>query len=325
MNSMIQNIKNFINRITNTMPFFIKIVICSTSILYLLNLIIPYISLIFSDIPYYTIYHIQLWRLFTTPFMTTKILNIIVAFYFWITEAVKLEQQIGTIKYMLIFFMNTLCIQILYCFVMFLFSIIIQNSDFLKNKITSVGVVNEGLWPILLCDLTLLCLSNPDRNMKFFFIPFVLKAKYYPFFLLVIFTILSFRINLEILCGVGFAFLYHRYLKNFLKISNNIASKIGNSILFKWMKNQQGYIDLGGIGLPNLQNNLENVRNINISGNNDPQGRFSSFGGKGTALGGSGEKRNNTNNENNSSYNNESNDGNKSEIRLDVEPNNSKE
>ena len=304
MGSLMQSTKDFFNRTVNTMPLFIKIVVCSTFILYLLNLIIPYISLILSDIPYYTIYYIQIWRLFTTPFMTTNILNVILSFYFWLGDATKLEKEIGTIKYMLIFFMNTLCIQILYCFVMFLISVIIQNPLFLKNKIKNDSVVNQGLWPILLCDLTLLCLSNPDRNMNFFFIPLVLKAKYYPFVLLVILAILSFNINLEILCGVGFAFLYHRYLRNKIKISNNIASKLGNSFLFKWMKNQKGYINIGGMGLPRLQNILENERNVKI--NNDSQGSFNAFGGIGVTVGSKEGSKENTDNQNTSRDNEDS-------------------
>ena len=314
MSSIVQSLKDLINRTVNTMPLFIKIVVCSTSILYLLNLLIPYISLILADIPYYTIYYIQIWRLFTTPFMTTNILNVILSFFFWLRDAVKLEKEIGTIKYMLIFLMNSLCIQIIYCLVMFLLSVIIQNPEFLKNKITTKGVVNQGLWPILLCDLTLLCLSNPDRSMNFFFIPFVLKAKYYPIILLVIFTILSLSLNLEIFCGVGFAFLYHRYLRNKMKISNNFASRLSDSFLFKWMKNQKGYINNRGGLLPQLKNVLENTRNVNVN-----QGIFNSGEGSGINVGSSEEKRDNSDNQNTSRDNEDT----SNESRLDVDPNNS--
>ena len=314
MSSIVQSLKDLINRTVNTMPLFIKIVVCSTSILYLLNLLIPYISLILADIPYYTIYYIQIWRLFTTPFMTTNILNVILSFFFWLRDAVKLEKEIGTIKYMLIFLMNSLCIQIIYCLVMFLLSVIIQNPEFLKNKITTKGVVNQGLWPILLCDLTLLCLSNPDRSMNFFFIPFVLKAKYYPIILLVIFTILSLSLNLEIFCGVGFAFLYHRYLRNKMKISNNFASRLSDSFLFKWMKKQKGYINNRGGLLPQLKNVLENTRNVNVN-----QGIFNSGEGSGINVGSSEEKRDNSDNQNTSRDNEDT----SNESRLDVDPNNS--
>ena len=273
--------------IIDTMPFFIKFVVLSSIILYLLNLLIPYVSLCLADIPYYTIYYCQLWRLLTTPFMTTNILSIIFSLFFWFSDAVKLEKQIGTVKYMLIFFMNTFFIQILYCLLMFLLSLIIQNKTLLKMKITLGGVRSEGLWPILLCDLTLLCLSNPEENMKFFIFPCVVKAKYYPFILFLIFIILSgFRFDFEILCGIGFGFLYHYYLKNKLSISNNFSLKIENSFLCRWMKNKRGFINNGGVGIPELRNNLKNMRNVDISGNNNSKRGFTAFQGKGISVGG---------------------------------------
>ena len=195
---------------------------------------------------------------------------------------------------------------------MFFLSLIIQNQFFLKMKIIQNGIRNEGLWPILLCDLTLLCLSNPLEPMRFFFFPCVIKAKYYPFVLFLIFTILSgFHIDFEILIGIGYGFLYHYYLKNKLNISNNFAMKIGNSILFKWMKNKKGFINIGGVGIPVLQNNLAGIRNVNININNDNNKRgFSAFKGKGIAVG---EKEENKNNSN-TNYNNVSNESNEDNI-----------
>ena len=62
------------------------------------------------------------------------------------------------------------------------------------------GVRNDGLWPILMCEITLFCLSNPERDMRFFFFPCVFKAKYYPFILFAVFTLLSnFNINFELI------------------------------------------------------------------------------------------------------------------------------
>lgn len=128
---------------------------------------------------------------------------------------------------------------------MILLSLSIQNPLFLKNKKTKSGVVNQGLLPILLCDLTLLCLSNPERDMNFHF--FKMKAKYYPFLLLSILILFNFSSIYEIICGFLFAFYYHKYLKNKIKISDDIAVKISDSSLFAWMKNIKGYIKTQGI------------------------------------------------------------------------------
>jgi membrane associated rhomboid family serine protease len=282
----------------------------STIILYILNIFIPYIALFLSDIPYFTVFYFQIWRLITTPFMTTGILSIIFSLIFWFKDAVKLEKELGTVKYMLVFFMNTLCIQILYCLVTLLISLIIQNTILMRMKVTPNGIRNEGLWPILMCDLTLLCLNNPEEPMRLFLFPCIIKAKYYPLVLFLIFTILSgFNIDFEVLCAISFGFLYHFYLKNLLKITNNFAMKVENSFLCRWMKSKKGFVNTGGVTLPQLRNNLENVRNVVVNGNNaNPQGGFRAFRGKGVAVGGG-----NTNN--NASANSDSNINSNSDSR----------
>ena len=285
---IIQNCKNFVNQITNELPLFIKIIVCSTCSLYLINLIFKYISFILANIPYYTIYYFQIWRPITTVIMTTGILSIIFTFLFWFKNAIKLENSIGTVKYMLIFFINSICIQILYCIITFLFSIIIRNNFLLRMKIIQNEVRNTGLLPIVLCDITVLCLSNPDEKIQFLFIPFFIPSKYYPLLLFLIYTIFSmFYIDLESLCAIGYAYLYHKYLKNKLVISNNLATKFENSILFRWMKNKKGFVNLGGIQSPELQNNLEGVKSVNISGNNDTQNGFKAFQGNSVRVGSS--------------------------------------
>ena len=334
---MCRDCKNFFNNLLNSMPYFVKIILCSTVILYIINFIIPYVALFLADIPYFTIYKIQIWRLFTTPFITTSIFSVIFSIIFWYDKASKLEKEIGTIKYMLIFFMNSFFIQILFCTLMLLLSFIIQSQYPMKMKVTQAGVRNEGIWPILLCDITLLCLSNPEENMKFRFFPCVIKAKYYPLILFLIFTIISgFVIDFENLCGIGFGFLYHYFLKNKLQISNNCACKIGNCFLFRWMKKKQGYVDVGGIGSVMLQNNLENVRNVNINGNtpnttsNNNKG-FSAFKGKGIAVGGGDNSivKNENNKTGNSEYTNvtvsSTDEINSSDSRMDLNNSNPKD
>lgn len=320
--NIFKDCKNYIDNLTSSIPFFIKFVILSNIIFYLLNLFLP-ISLVLSDIPYYTIYYCNLWRLITTSFMTTDIISILFSIFFWFRDAVKLEREIGTVKYMLIFLMNSFCIHIIYCLITFLVSLIIRNSYILKMKMYQKGVRNEGLWPILLCDLTLLCLSNPLEPQKFFFIPCVIKAKYYPFFLFGLFTIVSgFRVDLEVICGIGFGFLYHYYLRNRLYISNKFSMKIENSFLCRWIKNKKGFINIGGVRIPELKNNLAKVRNVvRISDSNEnSESDFKSFKGKGIPVGGRENSDENPNLENKNISSNDYSDGiNNTDTESDIE------
>ena len=117
-----------INSILDNMPFFVKIVVFSTLIFFIINLFTPYVAFYLVDIPYFTIFKLQIWRLFTNAFITTGLISIVFSLFFWYRRAVKLEQDKSTVKYMLTFFVNCFFIQIMYCLLMLLISLVTQNT-----------------------------------------------------------------------------------------------------------------------------------------------------------------------------------------------------
>ena len=102
-----------IMNIYNSIPLFVFCTIC--------------VSFYLSNLALYTIFHFQIWRLITTSFMTTSVLNILFAMISWVKDASSLENKLGTIKYMLIFFMNSFFIQIIYCLILLIAYIISRN------------------------------------------------------------------------------------------------------------------------------------------------------------------------------------------------------
>ena len=279
---MCSDCKNWLNSLLDNLPFFIKWFMIITLFFFLLNFFTVYIAFYLANIPYYTIYQCQFWRLITTAFITTGLINLIFSLLIFYRYSINTEKDIGTIKYMLNFFRNCLFIQIIYSLITLLISLIIRNSILMKMKLTMGGVHNDGLWPILMCEITLFCLSNPERDMRFFIFPCVFKAKYYPLILFGIFTLLSnFNIDFEILSGIAFGFLCHYYLKNKIEFSNQFVLKLENSFLCKWMKNKKGFISISNPGSPEIPTNLEHITNSN----NNNENNFKAFKGKGVTVG----------------------------------------
>lgn len=273
------NCREKISRIWDSNPLFVQFIIVCTLVLYVLNLFLPFISLIFADIPYFTVFYFQIWRLFTSVLMTTGIFSIIFGFIFWVREASSLERSMGTIKYLLVFFINSVLIQVIYCVMMGFIALLFRNINIMKTKLSIGGVRNEGLWPIIMSEITLLCMSNPEAGMHFFFFPCEIKAKYYPFVLFGIFTLLSnFHIDFEVLSGILYGVLYHFYLKNHLQISDSFVQKLENHSLFKWMTMKNSFIFSNSIGPCIPIDNLS--RGSSSSG-------FSAFKGKGISVGSS--------------------------------------
>jgi len=315
---MFSDCKSWLNSFIDGLPFFVKWFMFLTLIFFIINLFTPYIAFYLANIPYFTIFHCQIWRLFTTAFITTGLINIIFSLLIFYRYSISLERDIGTIKYMLNFFRNCVFIEIIYCLFVSLISLIIRNTILLKMKLTLGGVRNDGLWPILMCEITLFCLSNPERDMRFFFFPCVFKAKYYPLVLFGIFTLLSnFNIDFELLSGIAFGFLCHYYLKNKIEFSNQFALKLENSFLCKWMKNKKGFVSISNPGSPEIPANLENITNSN--NNNTSSHSFEAFKGKGVTVG-SDENitRDNVDYSNLASRNNEDNNSTDSRLELNT-------
>jgi membrane associated rhomboid family serine protease len=261
-------------------------------IFYILNLFISYISFFLTNIPLFTIYKFQLWRLITNVFITTSLLNIIFAFLSWIKDAIELENRNGTLKYMIIFFINSIFIQIIYCFILVLCYLLTNNKLILTLNIIMGKVENNGIWPLIMGELTLLCMTNPEVPMRVFFFPCEVKAKYYPivlFFLFVMFN--GMQIDFGVLSGIIYGLLYHYLLRNKLQITDQFIQKLEISFLFKWMIKLNGFVSLSNSFNPNIpvviapsNNNVEISSSENIQ---NPNSGFSAFRGKGVAVGGS--------------------------------------
>ena len=239
-------------RLWNLIPFFIKFMSFTTLIFYILNLFFKDISFFLSDVPLYTVYHFQFWRLFTSFLITTNFFNVILGLIFWTREGSSMEARIGSLKYIIIFLRNNFFIQILYSILILIISLIIRNKNFMGNKIIYknediYSVKNCGFWPVIMCELTLLCLSNPYTKVKFLFIPINFDAKYYPFIWYIFFCLVNtknYNNDIEVIVGIFFAFIYQKYLKNFLNISDEFIDKIEKNLCFKFIMNINGFVSI---------------------------------------------------------------------------------
>ena len=215
----------------------------------ILNLKLTFISYYLINVPAFTILRFQIWRLITSVFITTNIFQIILAFFVWVKYASLLETSLGTIKYTLIFLVNTFCIQVLNLIIYPFFSLVYKKS--FNSEIKSKK--NSGLWGIVMCEMTLLCVSNPESPMKLLLIPYTVKAKIYPIILVLMFILVNYlEIDVEVISGVIYGFIYFYYLKTKLQISDTFVQKLETNNGFKWLSNFKGFISVTHIssGIP---------------------------------------------------------------------------
>jgi len=243
------NVRVGFKKLWNIVPLFIKFMSLSTLFLYILNLFFNSISYYLSNIPFYSIFKIQIWRLLSSVLMTTSIINVILGLIFWTREGSSIETRLGTMKYIIIFLRNTILIEILYSIIIFLVSLIIKNKDFTLKKLNNKGVVrNCGFWPVIMCEITLLCICNPNTRVKFLSIPWEFSAKYYPVIWFAVFCCFNhYNNDIEVLTGILFAFIYQYGLRYILNIPDKFIEKMENHCCCKWMLKLTGFVSVSHI------------------------------------------------------------------------------
>ena len=241
----------------SNIPFFVRLVIITNVILIIANIFFPHVSFYLSNIPALTIKQYQLWRLITTSFITTNLINMILGFIVWTKDAISLEKTLGTIRYIFIFILNSIFINLISCFLAFLFSS--ENFQIIHYSYVH-KVNNSGIWPIIICETTLLCLNNPDSKIKLLFVPSPVRAKYYPFIIIILLTLINnFRINFGIVSGFFYGIIYYFLLQNKFSISEGVTRKLEKSCLFRCL------IGLNGFMILHQLNHAMNSGNVNIS------------------------------------------------------------
>ena len=99
-----------------------------------------------------------------------------------------------------------------------------------------------------MCEVTLLCICNPNTRVKFLSIPWEFSAKYYPIIWLVIFcSFNNYNNDIEVFTGVLFAFIYQYLLRYYLNIPDKYIEKMENNICCKWMLKITGFVTVSHI------------------------------------------------------------------------------
>ena len=276
-----------VKEIWSTVPLFVRIIFTFTIFFYILSWIFLNFITALTNIPYFVLFNFQVWRLVTSTFVTISIINILFAFISWIPDAIKLENSTGTIKYMCNFFINSFLIQILYIFLCLIFSLFSK---------TFLLLPSSGLWPLIMAEITILCLTNPQNQLMMMFLPCMIPAKYYPWALFAFFTILNMNLQFDILAGIIYGYLFHHFLRNKLQFSDEFIIRLENMPILNHLSKFTNFISLSTAISVSGGNQIYSNQGVNrpnpVSNNSTSQTQSrpqvpvtTKFQGKGTVLG----------------------------------------
>ena len=274
--SALQEVKLFLIRI----PFFVRIITLASITLYIVSIFYESYVKILVNIPVYTIEHIYLWTILSSVFVNSKVYNLIYSLIIWIPEATNLEHSNGTVRYVLNFLSNSIIIQLIFLAISYPIAFIYK--DILTDS-------NVGLMPVVLAEITILSMANPKNLVNFLCIPFYFPAKFYPFFVYIIFCLMNiFSFHFDVFGGFLYGFFYYKFLRNYFLISDEFiikleslflclkkldcfleVSKIKSSIRYQSFKlnNSQSSIDMPTTpnNITSIQKNKDNIKLFSIN------------------------------------------------------------
>ena len=209
-------------------PLFTCLICILTVLFYILSFFFPEFILKLTNIPEFTINKFHVWSLITSFMVSLNFQNWIFPFVIWIPEGRTLERELGTLKYIINFCVNSLIIQIMFLIVSFIFSLFIYK----LWEVPSCGIM-----PAVLAEITILSFANPNNLVTFLKIPLDFRAIYYPFILFFVFLLINlFCFKIDALCGLIFGIIFFYYLRPYLVISNDLILKIESCFPLNYIK-----------------------------------------------------------------------------------------
>ena len=212
-----------------------------------------------ANIPYFTIFRFQLYRMITSPLVCSSILNLFFAFMGFMNNGVKLEQSMGSALFGVLFFKLTIFTNLLFLVVSILLYGLTNNDGYLAG-------VSVGVWTVLLSIIAVECAqAPPNSKRKLFFLE--IPVLYYPLVLLALFSLFAgFRLAYCLGVAVG-------YLQGFGKLDR---WKVKVETARKWESDRgclrgfysrAGYISVSSASGPNAW-----AEGSGGGGNNDSSG-----------------------------------------------------
>mmetsp|Transcript_23939 Transcript_23939/g.53012 ORF Transcript_23939/g.53012 Transcript_23939/m.53012 type:complete len:373 (-) Transcript_23939:155-1273(-) len=200
-NPVLSAYENFVQ----TTPFVTRFVLSAWAVTYLTSWTLISPSMILSCIPYYTIYRLQVYRIVTSPLVSTSIISLVFCYVGFIDCGKRLEHGLGSAAFGLLLLILTVLTNVSYLAIaLLLFG---SEAPSTGTSDTTSGMEPDA-WMLLLSVIALQCSSAPPENVRYVF-HLAIKTRYYPLVLLGIVSLFCglFRVvPYALAVGVGYAY-----------------------------------------------------------------------------------------------------------------------
>lgn len=136
-----------------------------------------------ANIPYYTLFYFEIYRLILSPLVGNSLLTLILAYLVYPSLGVKMESSMGSSAFLYLIIFFTLSVNIGFALMCLL--------AYLLGSSSALGWVSMDFWTLLFALITLDCMQTPDMPRRLMFIPVDIPSKYIPLVLYVLICLFS--------------------------------------------------------------------------------------------------------------------------------------
>ena len=230
------NRKNKFLHFLTSIPFFLRITISYSILNFFLFFFFQSISGLLINNSSKTLLQLQFWRLFSSPFITTNLIGLTFILYVWISDAKELERNNGSTRYFINFAVNSFFIQLIFVLLFTPVAWFFPNFDELNCS---------GIIPTIFCEISILCLANPNSRYSFAFTTFTIRNKYLPYLIALILGVLQMAYLLaDIAASLLYAFIFYYFLRRYLILHDPFITQVEAFWPLNWLKTKHSYVSL---------------------------------------------------------------------------------
>jgi hypothetical protein len=137
-----------------------------------------------TNVPYYTIFYFELYRLLLSPLVGNSFLTLIITYMVYPSLGVKMENSMGSSAFLYLMIFATLAVNIMFVVLCLMWSL-------LSNSSYALTLSSMDFWVLLFALISLDCMQQPDMPRRLMFIPMDIPSKYIPVILYVLICLFS--------------------------------------------------------------------------------------------------------------------------------------
>lgn len=260
-------------------PFVTRTILLTLSLVYLLSWLLPFSDYL-TNIPFFTVYKLELYRILLAPLVCESLMSLIFVFMSMGNLANTMEHSMGSAGFLMLCFGISTATHVSFTAGSLILYYVFADPGAMFYQV-------QGFWGVLMGLITIESQFSSMPTRRLLFLPFQIPTPYYPIALLAFFTLFM-GIKMDMVISVAVGYSYANDKLPFLRVrKETLVSWEADGGLLQNFSRREGWVGASGAaGFDNLSNAFLPTTSGNNNGSAPAPARAAAGGG--SAVGGGG-------------------------------------